>query len=61
MVDASYMADEVADAFGGPSFTTLMTLLVLIALLWVAATGAPLHPPSSRRKPADVSHLCTTQ
>ena len=42
------MADEVADAFGGPSFSTLMTLLVLILCLWVAIAGAIflLAPPS---------------
>ncbi len=59
MVDAGYMADQVADVFGGPSFTTLMTLLVLILLLWVAAAGAlqrhdPLPFPAP--PPADVRH-----
>ena len=52
MVDASYMADEVADAFGGPSFATLMTLLVLILVVFVASTSAPPRPPPpSRRSP----------
>ena len=56
MVDAGYMADQVADAFGGPSFTTLMTLLVLILLLWVAAAGALGCMSPLSRAPADVRH-----
>ena len=47
MVDGSFMADEVADAFGGPSFSTLMILLVLILILWVGAAGALPPPPPS--------------
>ena len=60
MVDASYMADEVADAFGGPSFATLMTLLVLILVVFVASTSAPPRPPPPPPPPdghpADVRH-----